>query len=95
MKLSIEEIEKRLLALPEWNLSGQKLHREYKFPDFALAIGFLAASAPAIEKLDHHPEWSNVYGRVSMLLTTHDAGGLSQRDIKLARKVSALSFRSE
>lgn len=87
MKLSTEEIEQRLSALPEWTLAGGKLHREYKFPGFALAIGFFAAAAPAIEKMDHHPEWSNVYNRVDIRLTTHDAGGLTARDTALAAAI--------
>ena len=84
MKLSTEEIEHRLSTLPEWTLTEEKLHREYKFPAFALAIGFIAAAAPAIEKMDHHPEWSNVYNRVTVDLTSHDEGGVTERDFRLA-----------
>lgn len=93
MKLSVEEIEQRLLTLPEWTLAGEKLHREYKFPVFALAIGFIAAAAPAIEKMDHHPEWSNVYNRVTVDLTSHDAGGITERDFRLAGILEGIARR--
>jgi 4a-hydroxytetrahydrobiopterin dehydratase len=93
MKLSTEEIEQRLSALPEWALAGGKLHREYKFPGFALAIGFFAAAAPAIEKMDHHPEWSNVYNRVTVDLTSHDAGGITERDFRLAGVLEGIAQR--
>ena len=84
-KLTGEDLDAQLLGLPTWIVKNEKLHREYKFPDFALAMGFMAAAAIRIEKLDHHPEWFNVYNRVSIDLTTHDAGGITRRDIELAR----------
>jgi len=93
MKLSVEEIEQRLLTLPDWKLADEKLHREYKFPAFALAIGFIAAAAPAIEKMDHHPEWSNVYNRVTVDLTSHDAGGITDRDFRLAGILEGIARR--
>jgi len=93
MKLSTEEIEQRLSALPEWTLAGGKLHREYKFPDFGVAIGFFAESAPAIEEMDHHPEWSNVYNRVTVDLSSHDAGGVTERDFRLARVLEGIALR--
>jgi 4a-hydroxytetrahydrobiopterin dehydratase len=67
-----------------WTLANGKLHREYKFADFVHAFGFMATAAIAIEKMNHHPEWFNVYNRVVVDLTTHDAGGISQRDFELA-----------
>lgn len=70
--------------LPEWSVQNGKLHREYKFPDFAHAFGFMTTAAVLIEKRNHHPEWSNVYNRVSVDLTTHDAGGITSNDIELA-----------
>jgi 4a-hydroxytetrahydrobiopterin dehydratase len=84
MKLNNDDIEKRLSALPEWTLAQGKLHREYKFPTFGLAIGFIAAAAPSIEKMDHHPEWTNVYNRVTVDLESHDEGGITERDFRLA-----------
>ncbi len=64
--------------------------RRFKFDDFAQAFGFMASVAIIAEKMDHHPEWSNVYNRVDILLTTHDAGGLSERDAKLAEAIEGL-----
>jgi 4a-hydroxytetrahydrobiopterin dehydratase len=84
MKLSKEEIDGRLADLPGWTEVGGKLHREYKFPSFSLAIGFIAAAAPGIEKMDHHPEWANVYNRVTVDLVSHDANGITERDFRLA-----------
>ena len=93
MKLSTEEIDQRLSALPEWTLAGGKLHREYKFAGFGLAIGFFAAAAPAIEKMDHHPEWSNVYNRVTVDLSSHDEGGVTERDFRLAQVLEGIALR--
>ena len=84
-KLSDAEIHAALAQLSGWTLSGGKLHREYKFPDFIHAFGFMAAAAIAIEKMNHHPEWFNVYNRVTVDLTTHDAGGVTARDVELAK----------
>jgi 4a-hydroxytetrahydrobiopterin dehydratase len=83
-KLTKEEVEHALGALPGWTIAGGKLHREYQFPDFTHAFGFMATAATAIEKMDHHPEWFNVYGRVVIDLETHDAGGITGMDVKLA-----------
>jgi 4a-hydroxytetrahydrobiopterin dehydratase len=83
-KLSEVEIADGLAALPGWKTVNGKLHREYKFPDFSHAIGFMATTAPAIEKMNHHPEWFNVYNRVTVELSTHDAGGITQKDFDLA-----------
>ena len=90
-KLTAAEISKALVALPGWKVQDGKLHREYCFPDFAHAIGFLMTSAPAIERLDHHPEWSNVYNRVTVDLTTHDAGGITQKDCSLAALLEGIA----
>lgn len=84
MKLSDTEISAHLANLPNWSLKNGKLHREYKFPDFAHAFGFMATAAPLIEKADHHPEWANVYNRVTVDLMTHDAKGITQKDVDLA-----------
>ena len=62
-----------------------KLHREYQFADFVHAFGFMATAAIAIEKMNHHPEWRNVWNKVVVDLTTHDAGGISAKDVELAK----------
>ncbi len=90
-KLSEAEIAKALESLPGWGLAGGKLHREFRFPDFVHAFGFMAASAVAIEAMNHHPEWFNVYNKVIVDLTTHDAGGVTSRDTELAAKLEALA----
>jgi 4a-hydroxytetrahydrobiopterin dehydratase len=90
-KLSDSEISSHLANLPNWSLKGAKLHREYKFPDFAHAFGFMATAAPSIEKMDHHPEWANVYNRVTVDLSTHDAGGITQKDVDLAALLEGIA----
>lgn len=89
-KLTNQEIDTRLAALPKWALVDGKLHRELKFSDFVHAFGFMTQVAIVAERSDHHPEWSNVYNRVVIDLTTHDAGGLSSRDFELAAAIDAL-----
>jgi 4a-hydroxytetrahydrobiopterin dehydratase len=78
--------------LPDWGLAEGRdaLRREFRFRDFSEAWGFMARVALLAEAQDHHPEWSNVWNRVEILLTTHDAGGLSARDLRLARAIDAL-----
>lgn len=73
--------------LPDWTLSasGTSISRDFRFADFNSAFGFMTRCALMAERLDHHPEWRNVYNRVSVNLTTHDAGGLSEKDLVLAR----------
>ena len=82
-----------LARFPEWTHepSRDAITRQFKFDDFAQAFGFMASVAIVAEKMDHHPEWSNVYNRVDILLTTHDADGLSERDAKLAEAIEALA----
>jgi len=65
------------------------IEKRYQFADFGAAFGFMARSALAAEKADHHPEWSNVYNRVHVVLTTHDAGGVTQKDVALAKAMDA------
>lgn len=79
-------------TLPDWHAADGKdaLVRSFKFKDFVEAFGFMTQVALLAEKADHHPEWSNVYNRVEILLTTHDCDGLSQRDIDLAKKIDEL-----
>jgi 4a-hydroxytetrahydrobiopterin dehydratase len=71
-----------------WSVKEEKLNREFKFPNFILAFGFMTQVAILAEKADHHPEWSNVYNSVVINLTTHDAGGISKKDFELAQKIS-------
>lgn len=79
--------------LPEWRVANDKLHREYKFADFIHAFGFMASAALAIEKMNHHPEWLNVYNRVVVDLTTHDSGGITENDVKLAKVLDSLASK--
>ena len=89
-KLSNAEIEARLLAIPEWTLREDKLYRHHAFANFIQAWGFMSQVALLAESMDHHPEWSNVYGQVHISLTTHDAGGISEKDFSLARQIETL-----
>ncbi len=77
--------------LPLWALDGDHLRRSLRFRDFSEAFAFMARVALLAEQQDHHPEWFNVYNRVDIALTTHDAGGLSLRDLKLAKAIDALA----
>ena len=90
-KLTEGEISAAVGKLPGWSVKDGKLHREYKFPDFGHAMGFMMTATPAIERLDHHPEWANVYNRVSVDLTTHDAGGITQKDCDLAALLEGIA----
>jgi 4a-hydroxytetrahydrobiopterin dehydratase len=89
-KLSESEIHAALRELPGWTIVNGKLHRDFKFADFIHAFAFMAGSALAAESMGHHPEWFNVYNSVTVDLTTHDAGGISAKDLELARKMDAL-----
>lgn len=89
-KLSEAEIEDNLATLRGWALVNGKLHKSLHFGSFVEAFGFMASVALIAESMNHHPEWSNVYNRVAIDLTTHDAGGISQRDFDLAAKIDAL-----
>lgn len=92
-KLSGAERAEALASLPRWQeVPGRDaIRRQLKFADFNAAWGFMCRVALAAEKADHHPEWSNVYGTVDIVLSTHDAGGLSARDVALARFVDSLA----
>lgn len=86
-KLTDAEIAAALPDVPGWTRNGDGIERQYKFADFTQAFGFMARVALLAEKADHHPEWSNVYNKVDIRLTTHDAGGISARDFALARAI--------
>jgi 4a-hydroxytetrahydrobiopterin dehydratase len=90
-KLEDGELASRLAQLPGWTIEDGKLHRRYQFDDFVDAFGFMASCALVAERLAHHPEWSNVYGRVVVDLTTHDAGGITERDFALAAAMERLA----
>jgi 4a-hydroxytetrahydrobiopterin dehydratase len=90
-KLDDLEIKAMVEKMPGWSVKGGKLHRDYKFADFPHAFGMMATAAPAIEKMDHHPEWSNVYNRVTVDLSTHDAGGITQKDFDLATLLEGIA----
>jgi|SRR5688572_9781975 len=91
--LTEQEVRSALDSLPGWNVVNGKLHREFKFRDFSYAFGFMATAATAIEKRDHHPEWFNVYNRVTVDLTTHDAGGITTEDTELAALLTEIANR--
>jgi len=94
MVAKLTDTERATLAttLPQWQMAPGRdaIMRDFAFADFSEAWGFMARVALLAEKHDHHPEWSNVWNRVSVTLSTHDAGGLSARDVKLAQAIDAL-----
>jgi 4a-hydroxytetrahydrobiopterin dehydratase len=92
--LSADQIELLLAELPAWSLENGKLHRELRFLDFTAAFGFLVQVALVAEAMGHHPEWSNVWNRVTIDLTTHDAGGLTELDAGLAQRIEAIAALS-
>ena len=91
-RLTHSEREDLLRAHPEWSLAreGAAIERTFKFADFNEAFGFMTRVALLADKADHHPEWFNVYNRVEITLTTHDADGLSRRDADMATAIDAL-----
>ena len=90
-KLTAPERERLLPTLDGWTADEGRdgIRKSYRFADFTQAFAFMTRVALLAEKADHHPEWSNVYNRVDILLTTHDADGLSMRDIALAQAIDA------
>jgi 4a-hydroxytetrahydrobiopterin dehydratase len=92
-KLSDAELGAALAKLPGWSLVGGKLHREYAFVDFVSAFGFMSSAAIVAQAMDHHPEWFNVWNRVRIDLTTHDAGGITALDLQLAQTMEQLASR--
>lgn len=89
------EIAARLESLPGWTFAGGALRREFVFEDFAEAFGFMTRVALAAEKMDHHPEWTNVWSRVTVVLATHDAGGVTELDFRLANVMQRLMKKTE
>ena len=90
-RLGDAEIARELTSTPGWARAGDKLARTFEFADFVTAFGFMAGAALVAERMNHHPEWSNVYRTVRVELSTHDVGGLSRLDFELARAMTALA----
>jgi len=90
--LSAPRRESLPALLPRWAVTPGRdaLHRAFRFRDFSEAFAFMTRVAMLAEAQDHHPEWSNVWNRVEIILTTHDAGGLSERDLRMAAAIEAL-----
>ena len=89
-RLTEEQIRAELSGLQGWSVVNGKLHKDFVFDDFIEAFGFMCQAAMHIEKMNHHPEWFNVYNKISVDLVTHDAGGITQNDIALARTLNLL-----
>ena len=92
-RLGDADVRQRLVALPGWTVAEGKLHRELAFADFTQAFAFMSDVAREADALDHHPEWFNVYNRVVIDLTTHDASGITALDFELARRAEELAAR--
>ena len=91
VRLSEAELAKALAELPGWRVENGKLHREWRFADFNAAFGFMTRVALEAERMNHHPDWSNVWNRVVVDLVTHDAGGVTANDVALAKRMNALA----
>jgi len=94
-KLSAAAADARLSAIPGWTQKKGKLHRIFTFADFSEAFGFMARVALAAEKLGHHPDWANAWNRVTVDLSTHDAGGITELDFRLAAEMNRLAGKEE
>jgi 4a-hydroxytetrahydrobiopterin dehydratase len=96
-RLSSEAVGRRLAALnsagAEWENRGDRIARNFRFPDFVSAFGFMAEIALIAERMNHHPEWFNVYGTVKVELSTHDAGGVTELDFELADAMNKAANR--
>lgn len=91
MKLTDEQIKNELKSLNGWTIQNGKLHKEITFSDFVEAFSFMTKIALHAEKMNHHPEWFNVYNRITIDLMTHDAGGITTNDVELARFIESAS----
>ena len=94
-RLSDGDVENALTGLDGWSLENGKLSRDFKFANFIEAFGFMTRAAIEAEKMDHHPEWSNVYSKVSVQLVTHSADGITGLDVALAMKMNALASSAQ
>jgi 4a-hydroxytetrahydrobiopterin dehydratase len=91
MSLSDEQIKNELRSLNGWTVKNGKLHKDFTFSDFTEAFSFMTKIALHAEKKNHHPEWFNVYNRVSIDLMTHDAGGITTNDVELAKFIESVA----
>ena len=90
MRLSESDIDEELKKISGWNVKDNKLHKEFQFDNFNQAFGFMTRAAMEIEKMNHHPEWFNVYNRITVDLTTHESGGITNNDVNLAKILNSL-----
>ena len=88
--LTEDEIAEALIELPGWSQKDDKLHAGFSFHNFVAAFAFMTSVAGVAEELDHHPEWSNVYGSVTINLTSHDSDGITELDMEMAKRINAL-----
>jgi len=93
VKLSEGELSRKLSNLPDWKVKRGKLHREYVFADFVAAFGFMTSAALVAQAMDHHPDWMNVWNKVTIDLVTHDAKGITLLDVQLAKSMEELARR--
>ncbi len=91
IKLSITDINEELKRLHGWSVVNEKLYKEFQFDSFNQAFGFMTRAAMEIEKMNHHPDWFNVYNKITIELTTHDAGGITKNDVNLAKILNSLA----
>ncbi len=94
-RLRSDQIDDAKNVLPLWQVDGDSLFRDFAFPDFKHAFAFMTEVAAEADRSDHHPDWSNVYNKVSVLLTTHDAGGVTEKDVALAKFVDQAAERNK
>ena len=90
MRLSQIDIDNELKNLPGWRIVNEKLHKEFLFESFNQAFGFMTRAAMEIKKMNHHPEWFNVYNKITIELTTHNMGGITKNDVNLAKILNSL-----
>ncbi len=91
-KLSEPEISKKIDELPGWRFENNRIKKEFKFKNFVSAFGFMSSVAIVAEAMNHHPNWSNVYNLVHIELYTHDAGGITEWDFELAKRIEQLNY---
>jgi 4a-hydroxytetrahydrobiopterin dehydratase len=94
-RFSEPELKEAVSGLTGWSIVAGKLHKDYKFTDFIHAFGFMATAALGIEKMNHHPEWLNVYNRVAVDLSTHDAQGITLKDVELAKFLDEIAKKMQ